>query len=66
MKKKEYQLYITTRYMIRIKENNTYIIQMQGNISYLIRIKEYISYMIRIALLYDEKRISAMLQKTNN
>lgn len=61
MKKKEYQLYITTRYMIRIKENNTYIIQMQGNISYLIRIKEYISYMIRIALLYDEKRISAML-----
>lgn len=59
--KKEYQLYITTRYMIRIKENNTYIIQMQGNISYLIRIKEYISYMIRIALLYDEKRISAML-----
>lgn len=61
MKKKEFQLYITTRYMIRIKENNTYIIQMQGNISYLIRIKEYISYMIRIALLYDEKRISAML-----
>lgn len=54
-------VYITTRYMIRIKENNTYIIQMQGNISYLIRIKEYISYMIRIALLYDEKRISAML-----
>lgn len=47
--------------MILIKENNTYIIQMQGNISYLIRIKEYISYMIRIALLYDEKRISAML-----
>lgn len=61
MKKRKYQLYITTRYMIRIKENNTYIIQMQGNISYLIRIKEYISYMIRIALLYDEKRISAML-----
>lgn len=62
MKKKEYQLYITTRYMILIKENNAYIIQMlQGNISYLIRIKEYISYMIRIALLYDEKRISAML-----
>lgn len=61
MKKKEYQLYITTRYRIRIKENNTYIIQVQGNISYLIRIKEYISYMIRIALLYDEKRISAML-----
>lgn len=53
--------------MILIKENNAYIIQMlQGNISYLIRIKEYISYMIRIALLYDEKRISAMLQKTNN
>lgn len=46
--------------MIRIKENNTCIVQMQGNIR-KIRIKDYISYMIRIALLYDEKRISAML-----
>lgn len=61
MKKREYQVYITTRYMIRIKENNTYIIQMQGNISYLIRIEEYYSYMIRIGM-----NISSIVRRKEN
>lgn len=61
MKKRISAIYYYQVYDTNKRKQHLYIIQMQGNISYLIRIKEYISYMIRIALLYDEKRISAML-----